>query len=141
MHTLTAKITKAPRTFQAGEYTGFNMLLGKQYYDRQTKTKVWTNYKVCLFAKDKQAAFYQQALIVGAVVEVSAEDCKVDLYNPEYPNIEFIDAKLGNVFSGAQNQNNAPQQQQPQQQQQNQNNNQRQSNQMPDPDMSDDIPF
>ncbi len=141
MLNLTAKINKEPRTFTAGDYTGFNMLLGKQYYDRQTKTKVWTNYKVCLFAKDKQAAFYQDVLTVGSIVEVAAEDCKIDLYNPEYPNIELVDAKLVNVFSGAQNQNNAPQQQHSQRTQSTQYQQQGSAQTMqPEKDM-DDIPF
>jgi len=101
---------------QANDYTGFNMLLGKQYYDRQTKQKVWTNYKVCVFAKDKQAAFYQQALVVGTIVEAYAEDVKVDLYNPEYPNIELINAQLSGIFT---QQNTQQNQQQPNQTQQN----------------------
>jgi len=99
MITLTSKITKDVRTFQAGESTGFSMLLGKQYFDYQTKQKVWTNYKVTVFAKDKQAEFYQNALVQGAIVSVYAEDCKVDLYKPEYPNIELINARIDGVFT------------------------------------------
>ena len=49
------KITKEPRTFQAGESTGFQLSLGSQYYDRKTKQKEWANYKAVVFAKGKSA--------------------------------------------------------------------------------------
>ena len=108
------KITKEPRTFQAGESTGFQLSLGSQYYDRKTKQKEWANYKAVVFAKGNQLGFYQTALVVGTIIELSADDLKIDNYNPEYLSIELIDARVGGIFTG-----DSPQQQrQPQQQQQ-----------------------
>ena len=125
------KITKEPRTFQAGESTGFQLSLGSQYYDRKTKQKEWSNYKAVIFAKGNQLGFYQSALVVGTIIELTADDLKIDNYNPEYLSIELIDARVGNIFTGDQ-----PQQQQncaPQQQRQ-------QYNQAPDS-YDQDIPF
>ena len=116
------KITKEPRTFQAGESTGFQLSLGSQYYDRKTKQKEWANYKAVVFAKGNQLGFYQQALVVGTIIELSADDLKIDNYNPEYLSIELVDARVGGIFTGnapqqaAQQQQYAPQQQAPQQQ-------------------------
>lgn len=112
------KITKEPRTFQAGESTGFQLSLGSQYYDRKKKQKEWANYKAVVFAKGNQLGFYQQALVVGTIIELSADDLKIDNYNPEYLSIELIDARVGGIFTGdtpqqpQQQQYNAPQQQQ-----------------------------
>ena len=70
--------------------------------------------------------FYQSALVVGTIIELTADDLKIDNYNPEYLSIELIDARVGNIFTGEQpqhrpqqQQNYAPQQQQQQQQQYN----------------------
>lgn len=147
------KITKEPRTFQAGESTGFQLSLGAQYYDRKTKQKEWSNYKAVVFAKGNQLGFYQQALVVGTIIELSSDDLKIDMYNPEYPTIELIDARVGGIFTGEAPQQRAPQQQAPQQQQQYQAPQQNQTpqqqyNEPPmgqqqtnDWDDSDDIPF
>lgn len=128
------KITKEPRTFQAGESTGFQLSLGSQYYDRKTKQKEWANYKAVVFAKGNQLGFYQQALVVGTIVELSADDLKIDNYNPEYLSIELIDARVGGIFTG-----DAPQRQ-PQQQQYNAPQQQHNNNQITD-DYNDTIPF
>lgn len=142
------KITREPRIFQAGESTGFNLSLGAQYYDRKTKQKEWSNYSAVIFAKGNQLSFYQSALVVGTVIELSSDDLKIDNYNPEYLTIKLIDAKLVNVFINdsspqqqhqqqyqpQQQQNNyAPQQQAPMQQQPQYNE--------PPMDFDDDIPF
>lgn len=109
------KITKEPRTFQAGESTGFQLSLGSQYYDRKTKQKEWSNYKAVVFAKGNQLNFYQGALVVGTIVEISADDLKIDNYNPEYLSIELIDARIGNIFTQSNETQARPQQvQQPQ---------------------------
>ena len=131
------KITKEPRTFQAGESTGFQLSLGSQYYDRKTKQKEWANYKAVVFAKGNQLDFYQQALVVGTIIELSAGDLKIDNYNPEYLSIELIDARVGGIFTGdtpQQPQRQAPPQQQAPQQAQPQYNE-------PPMDFDDDIPF
>lgn len=106
------KITKEPRTFQAGESTGFQLSIGSQYYDRKTKQKEWANYKAVVFAKGNQLGFYQQALVIGTIIELSADDLKIDNYNPEYLSIELIDARVGGIFTGDASQR--PQQQQQQ---------------------------
>lgn len=115
------KITREPRIFQAGESTGFNLSLGAQYYDRKTKQKEWSNYSAVIFAKGNQLSFYQSALVVGTVIELSSDDLKIDNYNPEYLTIQLIDAKLVNVFTSdsVPQQQKQQQQYQPQQQQQN----------------------
>ena len=133
------KITKEPRTFQAGESTGFQLSLGSQYYDRKTKQKEWANYKAVVFAKGNQLGFYQTALVVGTIIELSADDLKIDNYNPEYLSIELIDARVGGIFTG-----DSPQQQrQPQQQQQQRQAPMQQQPQYNEPpmDFDQDIPF
>ena len=115
--TITGKLNKAPNQFQAGDSTGFGMRLGVQYYDRETKQKEWTNYEFVVFAKaPQQIQFYQQALIEGSVVEVTATAEKIKQFqgnNGLSLSIELIDAKLGMVHTGQQQQPNH--QQQPQQ--------------------------
>ena len=127
------KITKEPRTFQAGESTGFQLSLGSQYYDRKTKQKEWSNYKAVIFAKGNQLGFYQSALVVGTIIELTADDLKIDNYNPEYLSIELIDARVGNIFTGDQPQRQQQQQNYSPQQQQQYNN--------PSYDYDDDIAF
>jgi len=117
--TITGKLNKAANQFQAGESTGFGMRLGVQYYDRETKQKEWTNYEFVVFAKaPQQVQFYQQALIEGAVVEVTAASQKIKEFqgqNGTSLSIELIDAKLGLVHTGQQPQQQQASQQQPQQ--------------------------
>ena len=134
------KITKEPRTFQAGESTGFQLSLGTQYYDRKTKQKEWSNYKAVVFAKGNQLNFYQGALVIGTIIELSADDLKIDNYNPEYLSIELIDAKLTGIFTGEQSQQPMQQQQQMRQAPMQQQQNAPQYNEPPI-DFSDDIPF
>lgn len=50
-HSITVRLNKAAREFQAGENIGFNIRAGVQYYDRQSKQKEWTNYSAAVFAK------------------------------------------------------------------------------------------
>lgn len=122
--TITGKLNKAPNQFQAGDSTGFGLRLGVQYYDRETKQKEWTNYEFAVFAKaPQQIQFYQQALIEGAVIEVTAPTQKIKQFQGQNGlslSIELIDAKLGLVHTGQQApaQQQAPQYQQapPQQQ-------------------------
>ena len=119
--TITGKLNKPANKFQAGESTGFGMRLGVQYYDRETKQKEWTNYEFLVFAKaPQQVQFYQQALIEGAVVEVTAASQKIKEFqgqNGTSLSIELIDAKLGLVHTGQQPQQQYQQKpaQQPQQ--------------------------
>lgn len=140
-HTVTGKLNKSANQFQAGESTGFNVRIGVKYRDRKTGQDEWTNYGAVIFAKSpNQIAFYQSVLVEGAVVEVSAQQLKIDNYegqNGTIQSIEMINAQLGYVFNPNQpaqpqqqhapqpsqgyaqqpQQQYAPQQQQPQQQQ------------------------
>ena len=114
--TITGKLNKAAHQFQAGESIGFGIRLGVQYYDRETSQKEWTNYECAVFAKNpNQIAFYQQALVEGAIVEVVGKQQKVKQYqgqNGLQLSIEILDASLGYVGGSMTQQ--APQQ--PQQQ-------------------------
>lgn len=120
--TITGKLNKAATQFQAGESTGFGLRLGVKYYDRETKSDQWCNYEAVVFAKQPaQVQFYQNALIEGAVVEVTGDKLKIRQFqgnNGLSLSIELLDAKLGFVYApqAAQLQRPAPQQQmQPQQ--------------------------
>ena len=118
--TVTGKLNKAASQFQAGESTGFGINIGVKYYDRDTKADAWTNYSAAVFAKaPAQVQFYQQALVEGAVVEVSGDKLKIRQFqgnNGLSLSIELLDAKLGFVFApqSSTNQAQSPQQSRPQ---------------------------
>ncbi len=101
--TVTGKLNKAASQFQAGESTGFGINIGVKYYDRETKADAWTNYQAAVFAKaPAQVQFYQQALVEGAIVEVSGDKLKIRQFqgnNGLSLSIELLDAKLGAVFA------------------------------------------
>lgn len=111
--TITSKLNKSAREFQAGAYTGFGFQLGKQYYDRETKQKDWTNYDCAIFTNNtQQIEFYRSNLVEGSIVEVTAEAEKIKQYqgnNGLVLTIELIDCKLGFVHSGQQVPQQAPQ--------------------------------
>lgn len=122
--TITGKLNRTANTFAAGESTGFGIRLGVQYYDRDTKQKEWTNYECVIFAKaPAQIQFYQNTLVEGAVIEVTGEQAKINIFegqNGPQHSIELLNARLGYVFSPNSQQapRQAPQQQAPRQQQQ-----------------------
>lgn len=114
--TITGKLNKHATVFAAGEFTGFGIRIGVKYYDREAKADAWTNYQAVIFAKTaSQVQFYQQTLIEGAIVEVSADKQRIRQYqgkNGLLLSIELLDAKLGFVSSqSSTSQANAPQQQ------------------------------
>ena len=117
--TITGKLNKPAHEFQAGESTGFGIRLGVQYYDRETQSKLYTNYECAIFARAQgQVDFYRAALIAGTVVEVTAEQAKIrtfDGQNGPAHSIELLGAKLGGVFN-MQPQGQPQQQQRPPQQ-------------------------
>ena len=143
--TITGKLNKDARQFQAGDSTGFGVRLGVKYRDPKTKKNEWCNYQAAIFAKSPgQIAFYQQSLVEGAVIEVSCDQLCVESYdgqNGQVLSINMLNARLGYIHTvqTVQGQYKQPQQQ-PQQQPQGQ---QRQPQQMPEPDFSfdDDIPW
>ena len=118
MISVTGKLNKPAQQFQAGESTGFGVRIGVQYYDRVSKTKEWTNYKAVLFAKAPgQIQFLSDNLIQGAIVEISGDNQKIDVYEGEQGtmySIEILGAKIGYVSSGQQRPpQQAPQNSQP----------------------------
>lgn len=116
MHSITGKLNKDARQFQAGDSTGFGIRLGVKYRDPKTKQDEWTNYQAVIFAKAPgQIQFYQNVLVAGSVIEVSAEQLKIDTFNGDngpVVSIDMLNARLGFVFTGDQQ---PSQQQQPQQ--------------------------
>jgi len=127
---ITGKLNKPARQFQAGDSTGFGIRLGVKYRDPKTKQDEWTNYNCVIFAKaPAQINFYQQVLVEGAIIEVSAEQLKIDSFVNQEGNtvltIDMLNARLGYVFNPSTNQpqpaqqggfqKEPPQQQQPQQ--------------------------
>lgn len=121
-HTITGKLNRAANQFAAGESTGFGLRLGVRYYDRETQQNEWTNYECVVFAKNpNQIAFYQTALVEGAIVEVSGRQQKIKTFdgqNGQSISIELLNAELGYVGTPGADQGQQPQQgyQQPQQQ-------------------------
>lgn len=102
--TISGYLNRSANVFQAGESTGFGFTIGVQYYDRETKQKEWTNYKIAVFAKaPAQVQYYQQTLVEGSFVVVSAGNQKIDSFegqNGTKLSIELIDAKVDQIVSG-----------------------------------------
>ena len=115
-HTITARLNKPAREFQAGDSIGFNIRMGVQYYDRQKKQKEWTNYSAAVFAKPgPQADYYRNVLVEGAIVEVTGDNIKLDIYdgnNGQSITLEMLNARIGFATSGQQNNNQQSSQQQ-----------------------------
>ena len=111
--TVTGKLNKPAQQFQAGDSVGFGIRTGVQYFDRVSKTKEWTNYKAVIFAKAPgQVKFLQDNLIEGAIVEITGDRQKIEVYdgnNGTVYSIEILDAKLGYVASGGGNAQQNPQ--------------------------------
>lgn len=101
--TITGKLNKAATQFQAGESTGFGLRVGVKYYDRESKMEQWCNYEAVVFAKaPAQIQFYQQALVEGAIIEISGDKQRIRQFqgaNGLNLSIEILDAKLGFVSS------------------------------------------
>ena len=117
-HTICGKLNKAATQFQAGESVGFGVRLGVKYYDRATKADAFTNFEAVVFAKaPAQVKFYQDALVEGAIVEISGDKLAIKQFQGQNGlslSIELLDAKLG--FVHAPNQQPQQAQQQPQRQ-------------------------
>jgi single-strand DNA-binding protein len=113
--TITGKLNKPANTFQAGESTGFGVRLGVKYRDPKTKEDAWCNYSAVIFAKSSgQIQFYQSALVEGAVIEVTAEQLKIDSFQGKDSvmlSIEMLNARLGYIHTPQGAQQSAPQQQ------------------------------
>jgi len=160
MHSITGKLNKAATQFQAGDSTGFGVRLGVKYRDPKTKQDDWCNYSAVIFAKSPgQIQFYQNALVEGSVIEVSAEQLSIESFQGSSGpilSINMLNARLGYVHTGQQQGQQQPQRQ-PQQQQQQQPQRQpapqgyqqgyqqapqgQQPQQMAEPNFDDDLPF
>lgn len=113
--TITGKLNKPAREFQAGDSTGFGVNVGKQYYDRETKQKEWTNYEAAFFSSnDSQIGFMRSVLVEGAVIEITSKEEKIKSFdgnNGPVLSIQLLDCSLGYVHTGqSQQSSNAPQQ-------------------------------
>ena len=101
--TITGKLNKPAREFQAGAYTGFGVNIGKQYYDNETKQKEWTNYEAAFFSNNSnQIDFMRGSLVEGAIVEVTASNEKIKSFdgnNGPVLSIQLLECKLGYVNS------------------------------------------
>lgn len=112
MHTVTGKLNKSAKPFQTQNGTGFSISLGEKVYNRETKQSEWTNYRMVLFAKDKQVDFYTNNLVEGAIVSVSGDALQIKQWEDK-TYLEMSGCKLGYIN----NPGDAPRQQAPQQQQ------------------------
>ncbi|MDR7875768.1 hypothetical protein [Yersinia mollaretii] len=112
-HTITIKLQKPAREFAAGDSIGFGIRGWVRYYDRKSQKNEFTNYQAVIFAKEgKQAEFYREVLMEGAIVEVFGESIKVDVYdgqNGQSITLELNNARLGFIEAG--NKQGKPQQQ------------------------------
>jgi hypothetical protein len=101
--TVTGKLNKPAKQFQAGESLGFGVQVGVKFHDRESKADAWTNYSAVIFAKaPAQIKFYQEALVEGAIIELSGDKCKIRQFqgnNGLSLSIEILDAKLGAVYA------------------------------------------
>tara|TARA_R110002124_G_scaffold8547_2_gene45313 strand:+ start:378 stop:899 length:522 start_codon:yes stop_codon:yes gene_type:complete len=101
--TITGKLNKAASQFAAGDSTGFGIRLGVKYRDPKTKQDEWTNYSAAIFAKSPgQIQFYQDALVEGSIVEVSAEQLSIESFdgqNGTSLSINMLNARLGYVHT------------------------------------------
>ncbi len=73
------KIRKPAREHKSDKGSTFFLSLSESNYDYKKKEKVWTNYSAGIYAgTDKQADFYRNNLVEGAVVHVSCMGLIVD---------------------------------------------------------------
>lgn len=112
-HSVTIKLNKPAKEFQASGSIGFNVRGGVQYYNHKTKQKEWTNYSATIFAKASgQIDFYRSALVEGAIVEIGSKQLMIDVFqgnNDAVYTIGMVDAWLGSIN----NLGHAPQQSAP----------------------------
>lgn len=77
-HSITVRLNKPAREFQAGENIGFNIRAGVQYYDRQTKRKNGqTTAPLYLPSREAQADYYRSVLVEGGIVEITGENIRL----------------------------------------------------------------
>ncbi|MCP4268935.1 MAG: single-stranded DNA-binding protein [Candidatus Brocadiaceae bacterium] len=118
--TITGKLNKEPKFFpldSGGAVISFS--IGKKEYDRKTKTEVWANYSVGVFAKDKQLEFYTNKIKEGSIVSVSGSGIIPEAYQDtiflkvQNPRIDYVNSDLCQAIpqqAQQQNYQQAPQQ-------------------------------
>ena len=120
MHTLSGKITRAPK-IQAGSnskgpFTGFYFEISEFVKGYGQEQDSYTNYSVEFFPSSQAAIdFHMRAIAEGSFVVVSCEKLKLDVSNAQYPKAKMVNARLEgflNPNEGGQQQQSAPQQQQ-----------------------------
>jgi len=120
-HTVTGKLNKSANQFQAGESTGFGLRLGVKFRNRETGEDEWTNYEAAVFAKSpNQIAFYQSALVEGAIVSLTCESLQIKQFQGQNGlslSLSMNNANLEYVHNpqSQQGYQQQPQYQQPQQ--------------------------
>ena len=117
-HTITGKLNRAPNQFQAGTSTGLGFNLGVKYRDPSTRQYDYVNYKVVVFVGQNSGnllSFYQQNLVEGAIVSVSADSQMIETYQKndgtDAHNIVMLNAKIEYLFNPNGQKNNAQSQQ------------------------------
>lgn len=71
--TVTGKLNKAAEVHEAQKGGAvYRVSIGKKEFDRVSKESVWVNYSAGLYASEKQRSYYDQVLVKGAVISVSA---------------------------------------------------------------------
>ena len=103
MISVTGKLNKDAKSFQAGDSTGFSIGLGVQFYNRDTKEREWTNYRGVVFAKGGQVQFYEDVLKAGSIIELTGQQLQIKEYNDNH-YLELIECKLGFVHASQQTQ-------------------------------------
>ena len=85
MHSLTGRITKPPFTKHLGHDKGYMWVieLYEKHKDTKTSEVTYTNYKAIFFGKKQgQIDFYNNNLVVGAVVDVYSQKLIIETYQP-----------------------------------------------------------
>lgn len=104
-HSVTIRLNKPANIFVAGDATGISVRGGVKYYDRDAKSELYTNYEAVIFSSNaEQIQFYRNALIEGAIVEISAHNQRVKKFqgnNDLIITIELLDARFGLIGQSA----------------------------------------
>ena len=103
-HSITVRLNQAASVFAAGKSTGFGLRGGVKYYDRDAEKELYTNYEAVVFASNpNQIAYYQQVLVEGAIIEISARNQRIKQFQGQNGlnlSIELLDCQLGLIAQG-----------------------------------------
>jgi single-strand DNA-binding protein len=103
--TVTVKLNQPANFFNAGDATGVSIRGGVKYFDREEKKELYTNYEAVVFSNNqKQVEFYQNALLKGAIVEISGHNQRIKQFNGQNGlvlSIEILEAKFGLIDQSA----------------------------------------